>query len=291
MHFVFGPGYGFLKNDFLKAPFLKPAEKIVYRFTPFCRGEEKFVFKNKERFFYKPICVVLSTIFPRDWMRLFMLLHEVRTHLKPSWLGACLPYMGYGRQNQDFLISLLLATGVQGLATCNPHHDLPFPQVQTVEFSAIWQSVLATHVLPGDVLVCPDQGSLRRLGALAQDLQCTQAWIEKGRDEKKVYMASFHGDVLDRTCWIVDDLIDTGKTLEMAVTCVKQYGARRVNAVITHTLFSPLLLRRLGTLPLDGFFTARTVPWPFTKLPFPVSHFSIADLFRPFLASQTESFF
>jgi ribose-phosphate pyrophosphokinase len=111
------------------------------------------------------------------------------------------------------------------------------------------------------VFVSPDAGGVERARAYSKRLGASLAIIDKRRaraNESEVM--HLIGDVKDRDCIIVDDLIDTGGTLCNAARAVMDKGARRVVACATHGVFSGAALQRIDESPLDEVVVTNSIP-------------------------------
>jgi ribose-phosphate pyrophosphokinase len=115
-------------------------------------------------------------------------------------------------------------------------------------------------------VVSPDAGRLRvaerwtdRLGG------CPLAFIHKTRDPfvpNKITMNRVVGDVADRVCILVDDMITSGGTITMAAEAVKQAGALDVVAAVTHGVLSGPAVDRLKNSPISEVVLTNTLPIP-----------------------------
>jgi ribose-phosphate pyrophosphokinase len=68
------------------------------------------------------------------------------------------------------------------------------------------------------------------------------------------------GDVRDRSCILIDDLVDTAGTLCQAAVALKEQGARKVIAYITHPVLSGKAVERISTSELDELVVTDTIP-------------------------------
>jgi len=114
------------------------------------------------------------------------------------------------------------------------------------------------------IIVSPDAGGAKRVTAIADKLGVEFALIHKKRDGKSENaperMELLVGDVADKVAILVDDMIDTGHTLELAVRTLKDKGAKTIHALISHGLFAEADLERLQNLPLEHIVVTNTIP-------------------------------
>ncbi len=116
------------------------------------------------------------------------------------------------------------------------------------------------------------RGFARRLGA-------TLAIIDKRRPKANMSeVLNIVGDVQDRTCLIVDDMVDTGGSLANAVEALKDRGAKTVYAAATHPILSGEAPSRLANSPLEQMIVTNTINVPDEKRSDRLEILSVADL-------------
>jgi ribose-phosphate pyrophosphokinase len=118
------------------------------------------------------------------------------------------------------------------------------------------------HKNDGDLLVVsPDIGGVVRARALAKQLGCDLAIIDKRRPKANVSeVMHVIGEVEGRKCVIMDDMIDTGGTLCKAAEVLKQRGAKNVMAYCTHPVLSGNAISRIMESDLDEVVVTDTIP-------------------------------
>jgi ribose-phosphate pyrophosphokinase len=111
------------------------------------------------------------------------------------------------------------------------------------------------------VVVSPDVGGVVRARALAKQLGCDLAIIDKRRSNpNEAEVMHVIGEIDGRNCVIMDDMIDTAGTLVAAAEVLKQRGARRVFAYCTHPVFSGSAVERIGASQIDEVVISNTIP-------------------------------
>jgi len=192
-------------------------------------------------------------------------------------ITAVIPYFGYARQDrrprsQRVAISAKLvavmigAAGIDRVLTVDLHAD----QIQGF-FDISVDNVYASPVLLHDawkqkyenmVVVSPDVGGVVRARALAKRLDDADlAIIDKRRPQaNEAQVMHIIGDVEGKTCVLVDDMIDTAGTLCKAVTALKEKGAVKVVAYITHPVLSGPAVSRINDSMLDELVVTDTIP-------------------------------
>ena len=189
---------------------------------------------------------------------------------------AVIPYFGYARQDRrprstrvpisaKVVANMLEAVGVERLLTMDLHAD----QIQGF-FNIPVDNIYASPVLLSDlqskryedlVVISPDVGGVVRARALAKQLGCELAIIDKRRPRANVSeVMHVIGDIDSRNCVIMDDMIDTAGTLVKAAEVLKERGARNVYAYCTHAVFSGPAIERIDASMLDEVVITNTVP-------------------------------
>mgnify|MGYP000214486570 FL=1 len=117
-------------------------------------------------------------------------------------------------------------------------------------------------------VVSPDMGRVRVADIWSDKLGAPLAIIHKRRDplvHNQVTVHEIVGDVHGRTCLIVDDMIDTGRTIAKAAEALKKYGATKVIVAATHAVFSPPAREMLQSEFIDSVVVTDTLPIPEEK--------------------------
>ena len=190
---------------------------------------------------------------------------------------AVIPYFGYARQDRrprstrvpisaKVVANMLEAVGVERLLTMDLHAD----QIQGF-FDIPVDNIYASPVLLGDLrqqnyedllVVSPDVGGVVRARALAKQLNCDLAIIDKRRPKaNESEVMHVIGDIEGRNCVVMDDMIDTAGTLVKAAEVLKQRGAKKVYAYCTHPIFSGPAIERIAKgSALDEVVVTNTIP-------------------------------
>jgi ribose-phosphate pyrophosphokinase len=190
---------------------------------------------------------------------------------------AVVPYFGYARQDRrpratrvaitaKLVANMIASAGVDRLLTVDLHAD----QIQGF-FDIPVDNVYASPVLLGDawkqkyenmIVVSPDVGGVVRARALAKRLDDAElAIIDKRRpraNESRVM--NVIGEVEGKTCVLIDDMVDTAGTLCQAAQALKEEGALRVVAYITHAVLSGSAIEKITKSVLDEMVVTDTIP-------------------------------
>ena len=202
------------------------------------------------------VFIIQSTCAPTNdnLMELIVMIDALR-RASSGRITAIIPYFGYARQDRrvrsarvpitaKVVADFLSNVGVDRVMTIDLHaeqiqgfFDVP---VDNAFSTPILMEDMRKRKLDNPVVVSPDIGGVVRARAVAKLLNDTDlAIIDKRRPKTNVaQVMHIIGDVQDRDCIIVDDMIDTGGTLAKAAEALKQNGAKRVFAYATHAIFS-----------------------------------------------------
>ena len=225
------------------------------------------------------VFIIQSTCAPTNdnLMELIVMVDALR-RASAGRITAVVPYFGYARQDRrvrsarvpitaKVVADLLSTVGIDRLLTCDLHAE----QIQGF-FDVPVDNVFGSPVLLDDILkktdlvnpivVSPDIGGVVRARAVAKLLNNTEmAIIDKRRPRANVsQVMHIIGDVADRDCILVDDMIDTGGTLCKAAEALKERGAKRVFAYATHPIFSGNAVNNLRNSVIDEVVVCDTIP-------------------------------
>ncbi len=225
----------------------------------------------------KDVFVLQPTSAPtNDNLMELMIMVDALKRASAGRITAAIPYFGYARQDRrprsarvpitaKVVANMLQACGVQRVLTVDLHAD----QIQGF-FDIPVDNIYATPLLlshlrkseqPGDLMVVsPDVGGVVRARAVAKQLETELAIIDKRRPKANVSeVMNIIGDVKDRTCVIVDDIVDTAGTLCKAAQALKEHGAKRVVSYITHAVLSGAAIARITESELDELVVTDTI--------------------------------
>ncbi len=191
-------------------------------------------------------------------------------------ITAVIPYFGYARQDRrprstrvpisaKVVANLLETVGVERVLTMDLHADqiqgfFDIP-VDNIYASPVLLSDLKSKNHPNLVVISPDVGGVVRARALAKQLGCDLAIIDKRRPAANVSeVMHVIGEIEGRNCIIMDDMIDTAGTLVKAAEVLKERGARSVYAYCTHPVFSGPAVDRIKASHIDEVVITNTIP-------------------------------
>ena len=242
----------------------------------FSDGEVTVEIKQNVR--ARDVFVVQSTCNPtnENLMELLIMVDALK-RASAERISAVIPYFGYARQDRrprssrvpisaKLVADLLQTVGVARVLTMDVHAD----QIHGF-FDIPVDNIYASPVLLGDlrlknyddlIVVSPDVGGVVRARALAKQLGCDLAIIDKRRPKANVSeVMHVIGEIDGRNCVIMDDMIDTAGTLVKAAEVLKERGAKQVYAYCTHPIFSgPAIDRIAKGDALDEVVVTNTIP-------------------------------
>jgi ribose-phosphate pyrophosphokinase len=226
----------------------------------------------------RDVFVVQSTCSPtNDNLMELLIMVDALKRASAERISAVIPYFGYARQDRrprsarvpitaKVVANMLQAVGVSRVLTMDLHAD----QIQGF-FDIPVDNIYASPVLLGDLrlkdyndlmVVSPDVGGVVRARALAKQLGCDMAIIDKRRPTANVSeVMHVIGDIDGRNCVIMDDMIDTAGTLLKAAEVLKERGAKKVYAYCTHAVFSGPAIERIAQGEvIDEIVITNTIP-------------------------------
>ena len=194
-----------------------------------------------------------------------------------SRITAVIPYYGYARQDRrvrservpisaKVVADILERSGINRVLTVELHSE----QIQGF-FDIPVDNVYGTRIIHDDIvkqslkdilIVSPDVGGVVRSRALAKVLGLSDlAIIDKRRNENnKSEVMNVIGEVKNKDCIILDDLVDSSGTLCNASLALKKQGARKVFAYIVHPVLSGHAVKKINQSKLDQLVVTDTIP-------------------------------
>ena len=254
----------------------------------------------------RDVFVIQSTCAPtnENLMELLIMVDALK-RASARRITAVIPYFGYARQDRrprstrvpisaKVVANLLETVGVERVLTMDLHAD----QIQGF-FDIPVDNIYASPVLLADlksknyrdlVVISPDVGGVVRARAIAKQMGCDLAIIDKRRPTANVSeVMHVIGEIEGRNCVVLDDMIDTAGTLVKAAEVLKERGARSVYAYCTHAVFSGPAIERIAKSALDEVVITNTIPMSDTaKTNQKIRQLSVAFLFAETIRRITD---
>lgn len=228
--------------------------------------------RGKDVFIIQPTCVPTN-----DNLMELILMADALRRSSAGRVTAVIPYYGYARQDRrvrsarvpisaKVVADMLETGGVDRVLTVDLHAD----QIQGF-FNIPMDNIYGSPILLDDIekqnyedlmVVSPDVGGVVRARAIAKQLNDADlAIIDKRRPQaNEAQVMHIIGDVTDRTCVLVDDMVDTAGTLCKAADALKEFGAKKVVAYCTHPVLSGRAIENIKNSKLDELVVTDTIP-------------------------------
>jgi ribose-phosphate pyrophosphokinase len=227
--------------------------------------------RGKDVFVIQPTCAPTN-----DSIMELLLMADALHRASANRITAVIPYYGYARQDRrvrsarvaisaKVVADMISTVGVNRVLTVDLHAE----QIQGF-FSIPVDNVYGSPVLTDDIerqnyqnllVVSPDVGGVVRARAVAKQLNVDLAIIDKRRPTaNEAQVMHIIGDVADRCCLIVDDMVDTAGTLCKAAQALKEHGASKVVAYATHPVLSGPAIENIEGSALDSLVVTDTIP-------------------------------
>ncbi|HLB42114.1 MAG TPA: ribose-phosphate pyrophosphokinase [Gammaproteobacteria bacterium] len=226
----------------------------------------------------RDVFIIQSTCSPsNDNLMELILLADALRRASAAKITAVVPYFGYARQDRrvrssrvpitaKIVADVMAAVGISRLVTVDLHAD----QIQGFFYMPV-DNLYSTPIMLEDIhqksyqnimIVSPDVGGVIRARAIAKRVAGADlAIIDKRRPrQNEAQVMHIIGDVKDRDCIIVDDIVDTASTLCRAVEALKDHGASKVAAYITHPVLSGKAIENIHHSLLDEIVVTDTIP-------------------------------
>lgn len=229
--------------------------------------------RGREIFLIQPMCPPVN-----DNLMELVIMADAFLRASASKITAICPYYGYARQDRRVrstrvpisarvVADMLVGAGISHLLTVDIHAD----QIQGF-FSIPVDNVYSTPIFLDDIrqrfpntddlmVISPDVGGVVRARAIAKHLGTDLAILDKRRPKaNEAKIMHIIGDVKDKNCILIDDMIDTAGTLRAGVGALKEQGAKSISAYITHPILSGKAIENIEQSQLDELIVTDTIP-------------------------------
>ena len=288
MYIISGNSNPILANQISKELKVKTIDVTVTRFS----DQEVFVEIN-ENIRGKNIFVIQSTSMPaNDHIMELLITIDALKRASANKVTAVIPYFGYARQDRKvgprtpisakLVADVLTTAGIDRLLTIDLHagqiqgfFDIPVDNLYAAP--VITKDILKNYKDKDLVVISPDVGGVVRARGIAKRINGDLAIVDKRRDKaNESEVMNIIGDINNRDCIIVDDIVDTAGTLCNAAEALINEGANSVSAYITHGVLSGSAIERLQNSKLKELVITDSIA-P-TKLILDASNIRIINL-------------
>ena len=253
----------------IKANFVKSQVRV------FEDGESKITLSGN---ISKKKSIVVQSIYPPVDTNLIQALSLIsKAKETSSEVIAVIPYMGYARQDREFLPGeivtmkvlgkLFKGAGASKIIAVDIHSMIGFKHfsIKTKNVSAIPELVrfVKKLSLKNPLVVSPDQGGKERAKEFAKELGSEYIALEKKRDRKtgKVQIKTKNvNEVANRDLILVDDMISTGGSIVKATQFLKKQKCKKVYVACTHALLMNDAEKRIKKAGVTKIISANTIP-------------------------------
>jgi ribose-phosphate pyrophosphokinase len=258
----------------LKAPYVEAKTRV------FPDGESKITFGRIPK--NSIVLVVQSTYPPVDTNLLQALSIISQVRKVSSKIYAIIPYMGYARQDRQFLsgevvtmsivAKMLEVAGAKKVVVVDIHSKTALNHFKISKESVSAIPELAKYFkklkLKNALVVSPDMGGALRAKKFASQLNTDFITLKKSRDRNtgKVQIHSSKVDVRGRDLIVVDDIISTGGSVVRATQFLKRQKCKRVFVACTHGLFIGDAIKKMKKAGVSQIISTNTIPRSTSKV-------------------------
>jgi len=243
----------------------------------------------------RDVFIIQSTCDPvnNNLMELLILIDAMK-RASAGRINAVIPYYGYARQDRKakardpitakLVANLISAAGADRVVTMDLHaaqiqgyFDIP---VDHLFGMPVLVKYLKAKKLNDVIIVSPDHGSVTRARNMAEPLNVPIAIIDKRRQKaNESEIMNIIGDVKDKSCILVDDIIDTSGTIANAANKLADLGAKEVYACATHGVLSGEAIKRIDESAIKEMVLLNTIPICKEKQIDKITILSVAPIF------------
>ncbi|AAO34838.1 ribose-phosphate pyrophosphokinase [Clostridium tetani E88] len=212
-------------------------------------------------------------------------------------ITAVIPYYGYARQDRKtkardpitakLVADILTAAGADRVLTMDLHasqiqgyFDIPLDHLLGVPILGKYFAENGFDQREDVVVVSPDLGSVTRARKFADRIHAPIAIIDKRRPKPNVSeVMHIIGDIKDKTCILIDDMIDTAGTITNGANALVERGAKDVYACCTHAVLSGPAMERIDNSVIKELITLNTIDISKIKPSDKIKVLSVAPVF------------
>ena len=243
----------------------------------------------------RDIFVVQSISYPsNDNLMELLLMVDALRRASARRITAVIPYYGYGRQDRKveprvpisarLVADLIQAPGPNRVLTMDLHADqiqgfFHIP-VDHLFFSAVLYEYIKNKQISDLIVVSPDSGGAERARFLGKKLNANLAIIDKRRPQaNESIVMNIIGDVRDKNCLLLDDMIDTAGTICKGAKALLENGAKSVICCATHGVLSGDAANNLNSTDFTEIVLSNTIQIPESKNINKLKTLSVAPIF------------
>ena len=209
-------------------------------------------------------------------------------------ITAVIPYFGYARQDRKpgprtpisakLVANLITKSGADRVLTIDLHagqiqgfFDIPVDNLYAAPI--LLEDIKKNYNLDRTVIISPDVGGVVRARYIANRLNIGLAIVDKRREAANISeVLNIIGDVKEKNCILIDDIVDTAGTLTNAGDALLNVGARTVSAYVSHGVLSGNALEKIKKSVLKEIVTTNTISGLFSEDKNKIRRLSVAPL-------------
>jgi len=238
--------------------------EVSIRFNESLRGNDVFIIQTQGK-------RVHESLFEQ------LLMIDAAKRASARSITAVCPLLSYARQDRKsagrepigarLIVDMLSAAGADRIMSVDLHSgqtqgffDGPFDHLIAMP---LFKKYIRENFTSDIVFVSPDAGRVKMTERYSSSFGADMAIIHKTRSTAKhnsVEAKQLIGNVQDKSCIIVDDMIDTAGTFCAAADMLKEKGAKEVYGLATHGIFSDTALERIEASAFTKLIVTNTVP-------------------------------
>ena len=245
--------------------------------------------RGKDVFIVQPTCPPVN----ENIVELLVMLDALR-RASPRRITAVIPYFGYARQDRKdqprvpitakLVANILTVAGANRVLTLDLHagqlqgfFDIPLDHLYAVN---VFLEYFRKKNIKNLVIVSPDVGGIKVARAYAKKFRAGLAIVDKRRNNpNSTEVMHILGKVKNKNVILVDDIIATGSSLVEAAKALRNEGAKRIYACVTHGILSGNAVQRINNSNIDYLAVSDSIPFSRSKRSKKIKIVSVARLF------------
>jgi ribose-phosphate pyrophosphokinase len=261
--------------------------------TRFSDGETRIKItdnvRGKDVFVIQPTCPPVN----ENIMELLIMMDALR-RASASRITAVIPYFGYARQDRKdqprvpitakLVANLVTVSGANRVLTMDLHagqvqgfFDIPVDNLYAIE---VFVEYFEKKKISNLTIVSPDVGGIKMARAYAKRFHAGLAIVDKRRNSpEETEVMHILGEVKGKNVLLVDDIIATGSSLCEAAHALRQAGAQKIFAAITHGVLSVNAVEKINGSDIDTLVITDSIPLPEEKKSPKIKVVSVDELF------------
>lgn len=253
--------------------------------SKFADGEINVIIEDNVRqedcYIVQPTCVNydLGTTVNDSLMELLIMVDALKRGSARK-VVAVIPYYGYSRQDRkDYsrapisaavVAKCLESSNVDRIIVYDLHagqiagffkNTCPLDNLYAEKYFKIYIQEKIAKKYDNICIVAPDEGAVKTAFRMSDRLNCSSATIFKSRNKpNEIAVMKLMGNVENKTCIMIDDIIDTGGTICRAANLLKENGAKEIFVFAVHGLFSKDAIQKIESSNISNLVVTNTIP-------------------------------